>query len=155
MSEAEQEIAELKKALADIHRLVGRGAGHGTTKSTADCIVSGILSMRESYDELQADVEKVTKERDEAQEQVVTLEMERDSAMELSRNRKDPWPADAWIPALNEYSMTQRAELLAKVTELRDLIARCKPHVSMSLSTTSGREFQETTRLLLAAIEAV
>jgi hypothetical protein len=37
----------------------------------------------------------------------------------------------------------------------RELLRRCMPHITMSMSTTSGRDFQNGCRELLAEIEHI
>lgn len=45
---------EAEAALAQIHKLTGRGDGHGSTKATLECIIDGILSIKESLGEAEA-----------------------------------------------------------------------------------------------------
>jgi len=48
-----------------------------------------------------------------------------------------------------------RAKQIVKQAKLLGLLRECRPHVSMMKSSTSGRDFQETTQALLNKIDAM
>lgn len=51
-------LTEAKAALADIHKLTGRGEGHGSPKATADCVISAWMSRGMALDESEAELAK-------------------------------------------------------------------------------------------------
>lgn len=46
-------------AIAEIHRTLGRGDGHGSTKATADCVISGIAALKERVAEAEAEIARL------------------------------------------------------------------------------------------------
>ena len=55
-----------------------------------------------------------------------------------------------WKGPASECKVPSRAALAGEILALRVVLARALPHVAMATSTTSGREFKETTERLLA-----
>lgn len=62
---AERERDECKEALAEVHRVTGRGDGHGSPKETAGCIISAcvdrqieLLESLDDRDQLRAELDR-------------------------------------------------------------------------------------------------
>lgn len=66
---ADATMVELEK----IHRLLGRGDGHGSLHATADCVICGIVTLKERVAEAEAESARLQEALDAAEAEIARL----------------------------------------------------------------------------------